>query len=132
MPQCPKSYDSLVTTKKLDKALTLVKSLAVQSSREVSPSMDARICPRYERAAMLLGKKWTGLMLRILMDGPRRFSDFRAHAPQLSDRIVSERLQELEREPVVQAIQAWADRWIEMPAADSVCQASATSSKRGA
>jgi DNA-binding HxlR family transcriptional regulator len=121
--------------------------------------MDARICPRYERAAMLLGKKWTGLMLRILMDGPRRFSDFRAHAPQLSDRIVSERLQELEREglverivhpskpvaveyrltakgrglePVVQAIQAWADRWIEMPAADSVCQASATSSKRGA
>lgn len=105
-----------------------------------------RMCPRYERAAQLLGKKWTALLLRVLMAGPRRFSDFRAQVPELSDRLVSERLKELEAcgivervvhpttpvlieyrltekgralAPVVQAIQQWADRWADVPAARS-------------
>jgi len=106
---------------------------------------EAPLCPRYERAALLLGKKWTGLVLRVLVDGPRRFSDFHAHVPELSDRLLSERLHELEAEgvveravrdgrpvrveyrltakgealaPVVRAIQDWADTWV--PAAPAV------------
>lgn len=63
-----------------------------------------QMCPRYEQAMLLLGKKWTGLILRILLGGPRRFCDFRAQVPELSDRLLSERLKELEEEGIVQRI----------------------------
>jgi DNA-binding HxlR family transcriptional regulator len=99
-----------------------------------------QMCPRYERAVEVLGKKWTGLILRILMGGPKRFSEFRVQVPELSERILSERLKELEDEgiitrfvhntkpvlieytltekgralePVIQAIQHWAERWFD-------------------
>ena len=95
-------------------------------------------CPRYERAMNILGKKWTCLMLRCLMEQPRRFSDISAYVSGLSDRLLSQRLQELEEagivdrqvfaqrpvvveysltdkgqalRHVVSAIQAWADDW---------------------
>lgn len=97
-----------------------------------------QMCPKYEEAAGLLGKKWTGLLVRVLLGGPKRFSVFRQQLPDLSDKLLSERLKELETagvvervvhdtkpvsieyrltekgralEPVVQAIQTWADRW---------------------
>lgn len=108
------------------------------------------MCPRYERAVALLCKKWTGLILRVLMDGPRRFSEFHTQVPELSARLLSDRLQELEEEgvvlrvvrrshpvrteyhltakgralaPVIAAIQGWADRWVEWPAADPTAPA---------
>jgi DNA-binding HxlR family transcriptional regulator len=59
------------------------------------------MCPRYERAMEVLGKKWTGLILRILLGGPRRFGEFRTQVPVLSDRVLSERLKELEDEGIV-------------------------------
>lgn len=59
------------------------------------------MCPRYERAVEVLGKKWTGLILRILLGGPRRFGEFRTQVPELSDRVLSERLKELEDEGIV-------------------------------
>lgn len=62
------------------------------------------MCPRYEKAFEVLGKKWTGLILRILMGGPRRFCEFRAQVPEVSDRLLSERLKELEDEGIVQRI----------------------------
>lgn len=99
------------------------------------------ICPKYERAVELLGKRWTGLILRVLLDGPTTFSKIvrtvRTVA-NLSDRVLSERLKELERSGVVERrvhpttpvkieysltdkgrdlqqvldeIQHWADRW---------------------
>lgn len=102
-------------------------------------------CPRYERAVDFLGKRWTGLILRTLMGGaPMRFGEIRCHVPALSDRLLSERLNELEREgvvvrhvhtakpvvveyeltamgralrPIVDAIQSWSDVWYEGEAA---------------
>ena len=98
----------------------------------------ARMCPRYEAAAELLGKKWVGLVIRVLLGGPKRFGDFREQLPYLSDRLLSERLKHLEEqgivtravhdtrpvhveyqltekgkqlEPVFCAIQDWAERW---------------------
>lgn len=62
------------------------------------------MCPRYERAVELLGKKWTGLILRILMGGARRFGDFRTQVPDISDRLLSERLRELEEEGIVRRV----------------------------
>jgi DNA-binding HxlR family transcriptional regulator len=98
-----------------------------------------QMCARYEKAAEVLGKKWTTLIIRVLLAGPKRFGEFRAQVPELSDRILSERLKELEEEglirrtvhdtkpvlieyaltakgaelePIVQAIQTWAERWV--------------------
>ncbi len=60
------------------------------------------ICPRYEAAAELLGKRWTGLILRVLMDGPKRFCELSGALENLSERMLSERLKELEAHAIVQ------------------------------
>lgn len=98
-----------------------------------------QMCPRYEMAVHILGKRWTGLILRSLVEKPRRFTEIKSYVnSNLSDRLLSQRLQELEeagivkrrvytRRPVlieysltkkgadlrqvIEAIQAWADRW---------------------
>jgi DNA-binding HxlR family transcriptional regulator len=96
-------------------------------------------CPKYEEAMSVLGKRWTGLILRALFSGCSRFSSICAYVPGLSDRLLSERLKELETigvverrvyaetpvrveyvlslkgeelRPVLDAVQAWADTWI--------------------
>jgi DNA-binding HxlR family transcriptional regulator len=50
----------------------------------------------------LLGKRWTGLVLRVLLDGPCRFGDFLSRIDGISDPILSERLKELETQKLVQ------------------------------
>jgi len=55
-----------------------------------------QICPRYEAAMVIIGKRWNGLILRALMDGRKRFKDIRELIPSLSDRMLSERFKELE------------------------------------
>jgi len=106
-----------------------------------------QMCPRYEHAIQLLGKRWTGLLLDSLMQGPRRFCELTAAVEGLSDRVLSDRLRELELEgiierivypqipvrveyrltdkgrdlkPVVEAIHAWAEHWIPLPEQASV------------
>lgn len=59
------------------------------------------LCPKFEKAFQLLGKKWNGLIIRSLMDGPKRFSDIKALIPELSDRMLTERFKELESEEIV-------------------------------
>jgi DNA-binding HxlR family transcriptional regulator len=100
------------------------------------------ICPRYEHGIQLLGKRWTGLLLDALMEGPRRFCELTATVEGLSDRVLSDRLRELEVEgvverivypqipvrveykltekglalkPVVEAIHEWANKWVTLP-----------------
>ena len=60
-----------------------------------------RICPRFHKAIELIGKKWTGAIIRALMGGPRRFSEILDSVPRLHDRVLSDRLRELEAEGVV-------------------------------
>jgi len=103
-----------------------------------------RTCPRYERAVRILGKRWTPLIIRALLGGACRFSEIGAYVSPISDRLLSERLKELEVEgiverrvypetpvrieyvltdkgrelqDVVESIQRWADRWHAEPAA---------------
>lgn len=102
----------------------------------------SHICPKYEHAIQLLGKRWTGLLLYALMEGPQRFCELTSTVEGLSDRVLSDRLRELEvegiiervvyphipvrveykltekgraLEPVVQSIQQWAEKWIIPP-----------------
>ncbi len=112
------------------------------NSTEATTSPTSQMCPRYEHAIQLLGKRWTGLILDALMGGPRRFCELTSSVEGLSDRVLSDRLRELELEgiiervvypqipvrveyrltekghdlkPVVDAIHTWAQHWIELP-----------------
>jgi DNA-binding HxlR family transcriptional regulator len=103
-----------------------------------------RMCPRYQAAVDILGKRWTALIVRTLLPRPRRFSEMTAIIAGLSDRLLSERLKELERcgivertvfaeipvrieytltakgrelDGVVEAIQSWANEWTPAEAA---------------
>ena len=58
-------------------------------------------CGLYHQAVELVGKRWTGAILIVLLDGPLRFSEIRQLVPDLSDRLLSERLKELESEGIV-------------------------------
>ena len=59
-------------------------------------------CSLYHRAVELVGKRWTGAILFVLMDGPARFCEIRQLVPDLSDRLLSERMKELESEGIVE------------------------------
>jgi DNA-binding HxlR family transcriptional regulator len=59
-------------------------------------------CSAYHRAIELIGKRWTGAILFVLMDGPLRFSEVKLLVPDLSDRLLSERMKELEGEGMVE------------------------------
>ena len=59
-------------------------------------------CPFYHEAVELVGRRWTGAILRVLMDGPMRFSEIAQAVPELSDRLLSERMKELEARGIVQ------------------------------
>lgn len=61
----------------------------------------AAFCPHYHHAVELIGRRWTGAILRVIFDGTHRFSDIAAAVPGLSDRLLSERLKELEIEGIV-------------------------------
>ncbi|MCR1973418.1 helix-turn-helix transcriptional regulator [Clostridium sporogenes] len=59
------------------------------------------MCPKFENAFELLGKKWTGLIIRTLLSGQKRFSDISEAIPNMSARILTERFKELELEGII-------------------------------
>ena len=114
----------------------------ITETRMTQTATTSNICPRYEHAIQLLGKRWTGLLLYALLEGPRRFCELTNTVEGLSDRVLSDRLRELELEgvvervvypqipvrveyqltdkgralePVVTAIQKWAAAWVTLP-----------------
>ncbi|CAI6041998.1 HTH-type transcriptional regulator YodB [Cohnella sp. JJ-181] len=99
----------------------------------------SKMCPKYEHAAELLGKKWTGLIVRVLMGGPKRFKDMKEQIPDMSDKMLTDRMKELESsglvkrtvypempvrieyeltdkgrdlEEVILSIQTWGEKWM--------------------
>lgn len=100
----------------------------------MQPDRPDRCCPHYHRAVELIGRRWTGAIVAVLLDarGPLRFSAIADAVPDISDRLLTERLKELgeagivvrgddgyaltrqgrDLEPAVRALQAWARRWI--------------------
>ncbi len=108
---------------------------AITSATEPGPP--GRISPHYQTAIELIGQRWTGAIIRSLLAGQSRFSDIRDSIPELSDRLLWERLKTLESrglverhvvnrrhteyaltakgralEPVVRATAAWAQEWM--------------------
>jgi DNA-binding HxlR family transcriptional regulator len=75
------------------------------SERAVAVHTEVRretCCGHYHQAVELVGKRWTGAILFVLMDGPARFSEVKQLVPDLSDRLLSERMKELEAEGIVE------------------------------
>jgi DNA-binding HxlR family transcriptional regulator len=59
------------------------------------------LCPRFHKAVELIGKRWTGAILRVLQGGRTRFNAIAHAIPEMSDRMLAERLRELEHEAIV-------------------------------
>ena len=99
------------------------------------------LCGKFHRASELIGRRWTGAILFVLMESRCRFATLRDAIPDITDRMLSERLQELEQEGIVErtvvpetpvrveysltrkgkelagaidAIGAWARKWIDL------------------
>jgi DNA-binding HxlR family transcriptional regulator len=99
----------------------------------------SKMCPKYESAAEMLGKKWTGLIIRVMLGGPKRFKEIKEQIPDMSDKMLTDRMKELESlgiltrtvypempvrseyeltekgrnlEDVIQSIQSWGENWV--------------------
>jgi DNA-binding HxlR family transcriptional regulator len=102
--------------------------------------VDVRLCESFQSAVELVGKRWTGAIIAVLRDGPLRYTQLALAVPGLSERLLSERLKELETVGIVlrrvlpgppvgveyalseaghdlgealDAISAWARRWVD-------------------
>ncbi len=96
-------------------------------------------CPQYHRAVEIVGQRWAGTIVQVMLAGAVRFGEIEDAIPALSNRMLSLRLKELEAEgivkrvvipetpvrieyrltekgralgPVVAALSAWADEWV--------------------
>jgi DNA-binding HxlR family transcriptional regulator len=58
-------------------------------------------CPHFQAAIELVGRRWSGTILRALLDRPLRFSEISGRIPEISDRLLSMRLKELVGEGVL-------------------------------
>ena len=60
------------------------------------------LCGRFHKAVELIGGRWTGALIQLLFRGPARYCALREAVPEISDRMLSERLRELEEEGLVE------------------------------
>lgn len=100
------------------------------------------LCTKFHHASELIGRRWTGAIIYVLLKTRCRYAALREAIPDITDRMLSERLQELEEEGIVErtvvpetpvrveyaltkkgrelssafdAIGRWAERWVEEP-----------------
>jgi DNA-binding HxlR family transcriptional regulator len=69
----------------------------------MTPDQEAepQICEHFQRAAGLIARRWNPLIVSALLDGITRFTDLRNAIPGISDRLLSERLKDLEAAGIV-------------------------------
>lgn len=68
---------------------------------EQKSEISMQLCPRFESAFSFLGKRWNGLIIQTLMSGPKRFKDISNQIPMMSDKMLSERMKDLEGEGIL-------------------------------
>jgi len=62
------------------------------------------VCAQFHKAVELIGGRWTGAIIQLLMKGPTRYCGIREAVPEISDRMLSERLRGLEEEGIVERL----------------------------
>jgi DNA-binding HxlR family transcriptional regulator len=117
------------------------------------------VCAKFHRAVELIGGRWTGAVIQLLFRGRMRFAELRTAIPYISDRMLAERLRELETEGIVnrlvvpetpvrveyeltekgraleQALSAvgkWAERWVSDPPPESAAEGPTPASRQSA
>jgi DNA-binding HxlR family transcriptional regulator len=77
---------------------------SIQADRIDSGEADRQgsYCPYFQHVVELLGRRWTSSIMMYLAKGPARFSDIAGAIPGLSDRLLTERLHELEGEKLLE------------------------------
>lgn len=68
--------------------------------RSATPAL-TEVCPHFHAGIELVGKRWSGAIIWALSDGPLRFAELKRSVPGLSDRLLSQRLRELEEAGVM-------------------------------
>src|SRR5213594_2164732 len=66
------------------------------------PAHTPALCARFHRASELIGQRWTGAIVFVLLKSRCRFATLRDAIPDITDRMLSERPQELEQEGIVE------------------------------
>jgi DNA-binding HxlR family transcriptional regulator len=61
----------------------------------------AAFCPRFHKAIEQIGSRWTGVIIRALSNDVHRFGELKAAIPGLSDRMLADRLKELQADGLV-------------------------------
>jgi DNA-binding HxlR family transcriptional regulator len=72
------------------------------SSTQAHGEASGAVCPHFHHAIELIGKRWTGAIVCALTEGPMRYGELGKAVPGLSDRLLSQRLRELEEEGLVE------------------------------
>ena len=114
--------------------------MVMSATQEISVSncADSTICDKFAATFNILGRKWNGLIIEVLLnEGPSRFKDLSRAVPTCSDRVMVERLKEMEEaqiverrtyedsslieyiltergesmRPMMEAIHTWSDEW---------------------
>lgn len=75
--------------------------MEVIGSTQAQSGQPACVCPHFHAAVELIGKRWTGAIVCALTERPMRFGELGRAVPGLSDRLLSQRLRELEQEGLV-------------------------------
>jgi DNA-binding HxlR family transcriptional regulator len=60
------------------------------------------LCGQFHHAIELIGRRWTGAIISLLLQSRCRYATLRDAIPEITDRMLSERLQELESEGIVE------------------------------
>src|SRR2546425_1010742 len=116
------------------------KSPGRKASRRIAEG-ESKVCVRFHHAVELIGRRWTGAIISLLMSGPQGFNEMLTAVPGLSDRLLTERLRELESEglvrrtvmpgppvrvsyelteagkdlkPVIECLGRWAEQWVKV------------------
>ncbi len=118
-----------------------------------------QLCVKFHRASELIGRRWTGAIIFVLLETRCRFAVLRDAIPDITDRMLSDRLRELEMEGIVErtvipespvrveyaltqkgrglahaieAISNWADKWIDVDAQARVARSTGRVGAAGA
>jgi len=85
-------------------SVNFVPQTQIEPLREAHPqgAPCAEVCPNFHAAIELIGKRWTGAILCALTERPMRYGELGKAIPGLSDRLLSQRLRELEDEGLVE------------------------------
>lgn len=117
------------------------RRLASSFSAHQASDGESKVCSRFHHAVELIGRRWSGAIISVMMGGPQCFNELLAAVPGLSDRLLTERLRELESEglvrrtvipgppvrvsyelteageglkPVIESLGRWAERWVKV------------------